>query len=101
MCQGSAVPFATPTFFWTGLKIGQFGVVYSGGACLSRPYFLGGTRLSGPINTNRCPIALHRARQACPSELPEGPACHVRFLPVGAIHESPDNSSGPWRVVAK
>ena len=34
---------------------------------LVRSAFHGGTRLSGPINTDRCPIALHRARQACPS----------------------------------
>jgi len=38
--------------------------------------------LSGPVNTDRRPIPLHRARQACPSGIiSEGPACqvHSRF----------------------
>ena len=82
MFRKSAVPFAAPSSFWTGLE-------NRGGR--RHPFrrdvpvtsaFLGGTCLSGPINTDRRPIALHRARQACPSDLSEGPACQVRSTPI-------------------
>ena len=148
----SAVPFAAPSSFWTGIEnragrrhpfrrdVPVTSDLSEGPACqvrFSRRDLLvrsdqhrsttrrpssgttsvplrpfGGTCLSGPINTDRRPVALHRARQACPSDLSEGPACQVRFSrrdPLvgsafcrqGQFMSCPDNTSGPWHAVAK
>jgi len=122
MFRKSAVPFAAPSSFWTGIEnragrrhpfrrdVPVTSDLSEGPACqvrFSRRDLLvrsdqhrsttrrpssgttsvplrpfGGTCLSGPINTDRRPVALHRARQACPSDLSEGPACQVRSTPI-------------------
>jgi|GEM_PF-3224562 hypothetical protein len=42
--------------------------------------FSGGTRLSGPFFDVGSSIPLPRARQACPFDLSEEPACRVRLV---------------------
>jgi len=56
----------------------QPGWMGRGGTRPSKPCN-GGPRLSGPWFNVGLSILVPRARQACPSDLPEGPACQVRL----------------------
>ena len=80
-CRFATLPDMQVYFFLAGSARSlerQPGWMGRGGTRPSKPCN-GGPRLSGPWFNVGLSILVPRARQACPSDLPEGPACQVRL----------------------